>query len=41
MVTPGGIQKVVIINESALYSLILSSKLPQGQVNGYREQGIV
>lgn len=28
MVTPGGKQKVVIINESGLYSLILSSKLP-------------
>ncbi len=27
MDTPGGIQKVVIINESGLYSLILSSKL--------------
>ena len=31
MVTPGGIQKVVIINESGLYSLILSSKLPQAK----------
>ena len=30
MVTPGGIQKVVI-NESGLYSLILSSKLPQAK----------
>lgn len=28
MVTPGGKQKVQIINESGLYSLILSSKLP-------------
>jgi len=28
MVTPGGKQKIVIINESGLYSLILSSKLP-------------
>lgn len=28
MMTPGGVQKVIIINESGLYSLILSSKLP-------------
>ena len=28
MDTPGGIQSVVFINESGLYSLILSSKLP-------------
>lgn len=28
LTTPGGIQKVTIINESGLYSLILSSKLP-------------
>ncbi len=28
MVTPGGTQKLLIINESGLYSLILSSKLP-------------
>lgn len=28
MDTPGGIQEVVLINESGLYSLILSSKLP-------------
>ena len=28
MVTPGGIQPVPIINESGLYSLVLSSKLP-------------
>ena len=28
MMTPGGRQKMVIINESGLYSLILSSKLP-------------
>lgn len=28
MVTPGGTQKVPIINESGLYSLVLSSKLP-------------
>ena len=28
MDTPGGIQKTTIINESGLYSLILSSKLP-------------
>ena len=27
MVTPGGTQKVILINESGLYSLILSSKL--------------
>lgn len=26
--TPGGMQKVILINESGLYSLILSSKLP-------------
>ena len=31
MVTPGGTQKVVFINESGLYSLILSSKLPQAK----------
>lgn len=31
MATPGGIQKVVIINESGLYSLVLSSKLPQAK----------
>ena len=29
MVTPGGNQKVIFINESGLYALILSSKLPQ------------
>nr|DAR17118.1 MAG TPA: BRO family protein [Caudoviricetes sp.] len=28
MDTPGGKQKMVIINESGLYSLVLSSKLP-------------
>lgn len=28
METPGGIQQIVIINESGLYSLVLSSKLP-------------
>ena len=28
MLTPGGIQKMHVINESGLYSLILSSKLP-------------
>ncbi|MCM1334954.1 MAG: Bro-N domain-containing protein [Bacteroides sp.] len=28
MMTPGGLQKVTVINESGLYSLILSSKLP-------------
>ena len=31
MATPGGAQKVIIINESGLYSLILSSKLPQAK----------
>jgi len=31
MVTPGGTQKVIFINESGLYSLILSSKLPQAK----------
>lgn len=29
--TPGGIQKVIIINESGLYSLIMSSKLPSAK----------
>ena len=29
MSTPGGNQKVIFINESGLYSLILSSKLPK------------
>lgn len=29
--TPGGVQKVVVINESGLYSLILSSKLPNAK----------
>ena len=29
--TPGGIQETTIINESGLYSLILSSKLPQAK----------
>ena len=28
MMTPGGTQKITIINESGLYSLVLSSKLP-------------
>lgn len=28
IMTPGGRQKVVVINESGLYSLVLSSKLP-------------
>lgn len=28
LMTPGGKQKIVIINESGLYSLVLSSKLP-------------
>ena len=31
MVTPGGTQKVIFINESGLYALILSSKLPQAK----------
>ena len=31
MQTPGGKQKCVIINESGLYSLILSSKLPEAK----------
>lgn len=31
METPGGTQDVVIINESGLYSLILSSKLPKAK----------
>ena len=30
--TPGGEQDVTIINESGLYSLVLSSKLPQAKV---------
>lgn len=29
--TPGGNQQVTVINESGLYSLILSSKLPQAK----------
>lgn len=28
MFTPGGKQKIITINESGLYSLVLSSKLP-------------
>lgn len=31
MVTPGGRQTVVVINESGLYSLIMSSKLPSAK----------
>ena len=31
MVTPGGTQRTIFINESGLYSLILSSKLPQAK----------
>lgn len=31
IVTPGGVQKTTIINESGLYSLMLSSKLPQAK----------
>ena len=31
MATPGGKQKVILINESGLYALILSSKLEQAK----------
>ena len=31
LMTPGGMQKMVIINESGLYSLALSSKLPSAR----------
>ena len=31
MQTPGGVQNVTIINESGLYSLILSSKMPNAK----------
>lgn len=31
LTTPGGIQKIIIINESGLYSLVLSSKLPNAK----------
>ena len=31
ILTPGGIQSVTIINESGLYSLVLSSKLPSAR----------
>ena len=31
MVTPGGTQRTIFFNESGLYSLILSSKLPQAK----------
>lgn len=31
MMTPGGKQNLIIINESGLYSLILSSKLPSAK----------
>lgn len=31
LMTPGGMQKMTIINESGLYSLILSSKLPDAK----------
>lgn len=31
MATPGGKQRVILINESGLYSLVLSSKLPQAK----------
>ena len=30
--TLGGVQRITLINESGLYSLILSSKLPQAKV---------
>lgn len=29
--TPGGLQKIMVVNESGLYSLIISSKLPQAK----------
>ena len=32
MATPGGTQKVTVINESGVYSLVLSSKLQQAEV---------
>ena len=32
ILTPGGMQKLPVINESGLYSLILSSKLPNAKV---------
>ena len=31
ILTPGGMQKLPIINESGLYSLVLSSKLPKAK----------
>ena len=31
MVTPGGVQESILINESGLYSLILSSKMPNAK----------
>ncbi len=31
LMTPGGMQKITIINESGLYSLIFSSKLPKAK----------
>lgn len=38
IVTPGGHQYMVVINESGLYSLILSSKLPNaGLLLGHTE----
>lgn len=30
-VTPGGIQNLIVINESGLYSLILTSKMPKAK----------
>ena len=38
MATPGGMQKVIIINESGLYSLVLSSKLEHRKVM-YKQSG--
>ena len=32
MATPSGTQKTIFINESGLYALVLSSKLPQAKV---------
>ena len=34
MDTPGGLQDITVINESGLYSLILSSKLPTAKTLG-------
>ena len=35
MDTPGGKQKIIVINESGLYSLILNSKLPNAKMKFY------